>query len=241
MHLRYVYLKDCKHTFESRGLEEWIDGEKEEIVVKQCPKCRVPILNTLRFKNLTKTVLKDITEIKNKLIGGSVATEKAKSYLLRSFYSTSNQLLDIQQNVCVRFKNNGNSKLSDRDIQTRRTSIDSRFASFKYRANNTPQVIECWTSVLELVKTYLECEERIKNISDDQMKNEIADHFAWLLTVAFDHAEQLTIQQLIDINLEMVRGTRLISLYETLTNPLYRSAVHQGLKVEYCSNLVMNS
>lgn len=233
MLLRYVYLEDCKHTFESRGLKEWINGKNEEVVVKQCPKCSVPILNTLRFKRYTKLVLNDITEIKKKLIGGSsAATDNAKSILLKSFNSLHQQQLNVRKNICMVFKNDENSKMSDPVAQSRET-IYRRFSSFIQQKNSTPRLIERWTSVLKLLETFVAHEERIKKIPDDLMKNEIFDHFDWLLTVASDDVEKLTKQQLIDINLEMVRGTRLISLYETLTNSNYKAAVHQGLKVEY--------
>uniref|UniRef100_A0A8D8YH08 NFX1-type zinc finger-containing protein 1 n=1 Tax=Cacopsylla melanoneura TaxID=428564 RepID=A0A8D8YH08_9HEMI len=72
---RFVLLEDCQHFFESTGLETHLrihnqnTEQDKEIVMIACPQCKTPIVNTLRFMNMTRLVMKDIAVVKKKQNG----------------------------------------------------------------------------------------------------------------------------------------------------------------------------
>ena len=69
---QYIELEDCGHVFEVEGLDRWIETETEEenkvVQMKACPKCKTPIRRSLRYGNAIKQTLKDMEEIKKKLL-----------------------------------------------------------------------------------------------------------------------------------------------------------------------------
>ncbi|XP_046988818.1 NFX1-type zinc finger-containing protein 1-like [Schistocerca americana] len=66
---RFVYLEDCKHTIESKALDEWLKQQNVEIGLKSCPLCKTSIKRTLRFLNYLKISYIDIQNIKKKVFG----------------------------------------------------------------------------------------------------------------------------------------------------------------------------
>ncbi|XP_008482375.1 NFX1-type zinc finger-containing protein 1 [Diaphorina citri] len=74
---KFVVLQDCGHFFESSGIETYVginaestdDPKDKEIVMLTCPRCKTPIVNTQRFMNQTRKIMKDIAEIKKKQNG----------------------------------------------------------------------------------------------------------------------------------------------------------------------------
>lgn len=72
---RFVVLEDCGHFFESCGLEMHLGimhqstDQDREIVMLTCPQCKTPVMNTLRFMNKTRSVMKDIAQVKKKQNG----------------------------------------------------------------------------------------------------------------------------------------------------------------------------
>ena len=65
---RFLQLMDCNHVIEVSGLDHWMKEETSSVVLKCCPKCNVPILNSQRYGNIIKKEIQDIEEIKGKLI-----------------------------------------------------------------------------------------------------------------------------------------------------------------------------
>ena len=64
---RFVQLQDCKHVFESSGLDQWMEREESsEIQFKKCPKCSTLIRTSLRYYNEVKKVHNHFEEIKKK-------------------------------------------------------------------------------------------------------------------------------------------------------------------------------
>ena len=63
----FVELTDCKHVIEVNALDKWVDeSQSENVDWKRCPKCKTPIIATLRYSNEAKQVLRDINAIKEK-------------------------------------------------------------------------------------------------------------------------------------------------------------------------------
>ncbi|CAH0548130.1 unnamed protein product [Brassicogethes aeneus] len=66
---RFVQLKDCGHVLESKGLKRWFMQTDSEIQVKACPKCKSPVVETLRFSDYLKQAMLDVEKVKRKLNG----------------------------------------------------------------------------------------------------------------------------------------------------------------------------
>ncbi|CAH0548136.1 unnamed protein product, partial [Brassicogethes aeneus] len=66
---RFVQLKDCGHVLESKGLNSWFMQTDNEIQVKACPKCKSPVIETLRFSDYLKQAMLDVEKVKRKLNG----------------------------------------------------------------------------------------------------------------------------------------------------------------------------
>ena len=60
---KFVLLFDCKHLFESTGLDNWIKKHTLNST-PVCPKCKTPICSTLRYLNLVKQQYTKIDELK---------------------------------------------------------------------------------------------------------------------------------------------------------------------------------
>lgn len=216
---RFVYLEDCKHTVESRGLEQWINQNSEEIAMKQCPICKMSILKTLRFKNHVKTVHKDICEIGKKLFGGhsSRDIDKKKVALKWSVNKLHDQFADVER-TSTRFANV--KKLWDRSSEVMLQRLR------KITLGTTPVVdLDSWTSVARLSKSFFSYETRIRDMADGGAKDAVVDHFVWLLSTVIVYANRLSRQQTTDVNLEMARGARLVSLAEVKSSADYAYAI----------------
>lgn len=83
---RFVYLKECGHIVESRGMEQWLstelEGETREIKAAYCPRCKTTITSTLRYSDHIKRTCADLTLIKNKFHGDANEIAKLRINLL---------------------------------------------------------------------------------------------------------------------------------------------------------------
>ncbi|KAK3584661.1 hypothetical protein CHS0354_001241 [Potamilus streckersoni] len=80
---RFVQLEDCKHIFEVKGLDKWIDASDEHnegdtIQLKVCPMCTTPIRRNLRYSNVIKSTLNDIERVKAVVRGDERKIEEQK-------------------------------------------------------------------------------------------------------------------------------------------------------------------
>ncbi|XP_067659756.1 NFX1-type zinc finger-containing protein 1-like [Haliotis asinina] len=71
---RFIELEDCKHIFEVRDLDLFMDGPSEDedktlVKLKECPRCLTPIRRNLRYGNVIKQALACIEKAKRKVIG----------------------------------------------------------------------------------------------------------------------------------------------------------------------------
>lgn len=218
---RFIYLEDCKHTVESTALEKWLKNneENEEIVLKQCPLCKTPILRTQRFMNHVKEILQDILVIKRKQYAKVRSLKNNKFEMLDSL-KTLNKTFEAKFIGNInKFKNV--KKLWDQFCHPLLRSIDGNKKYFHISVN----VIESLDFVVVLFKSISKYKNRINDLPDFKMKQTIINHFVWLLTVAFSYAQQLSNQQKYDINLEMARGARLVNLYELICNEDYKEII----------------
>lgn len=190
----------------------------EEIALKQCPLCKTPILKTQRFMNIVKVILKDISIIKKKQYGELSVIKSKKKKTIESLQLLDNKfdlifIGDINKFVYIR-------KLWTKFCKPLLNSLNlkgNKLVNFSL----PPKDIESLDFVISLFKSISNYKKRIQDIKDDQMNTFITNHFVWLLSVAFTYARQLSNQQIIDINMEMTRGVRIINLYEIMSNTDY--------------------
>lgn len=83
--------------------------------------------------------------------------------------------------------------------------------------------IESLVYVIELTKSVLKYQNQIENVVDAKEKKNLINRFIWFLSVAFKFAQELYCQQKHDINMEMVRGVRLLCLYEINSNSEFKT------------------
>lgn len=80
---RFIEL-ECKHIIESRGLDTFMDAVDEpnskkatSIQFKSCPMCKSPIRKILRYSNIIKSTLADVTRVKEKILESAQAKSEA--------------------------------------------------------------------------------------------------------------------------------------------------------------------
>jgi len=216
---RFVYLEDCEHTIESEALTQWMNQNDEEICLKQCPLCKTPILKTQRFMNQVKVILEDISNIKRKQYGELSVIRGNTKTIINSLKSLDNKFFSYYicdtNHRCHRIKH-----LWDTFCKPLLGSLNNKRSKFSLPAKD----IESLNFVIDLFKSTSKYKDRIKEIKDVQRKESIINHFDWILSVAFTYALQLSNQQKFDINMEMARGARIMSLFEIMSNTKFQMA-----------------
>jgi len=216
---RFIYLEDCEHCIESEALTKWMNQNDDEICLKQCPLCKIPILRTQRFMNQVKVILKDILIIKNKQYGELSVIRGNMKTMLNSLKSLDN---NFESNYIGNFDNRyiSTKYLWDKFCKHLLWSLDTKCSKFTLPAKD----IESLNFVIDLFKTTAKFKNKIKKIKDSQRKEFIIIHFDWILSVAFTYAQQLSNQQKFDINMEMARGARIMSLFEVISSEQFQMA-----------------
>ncbi|XP_022166969.1 NFX1-type zinc finger-containing protein 1-like [Myzus persicae] len=189
----------------------------EEICLKQCPLCKTPILKTQRFLNQVKVILKDISKIKTKQYGELAVIRSKTKTVIESLKSLdknfiSNYIGDKHCNI----KHSWNTF-----CKPLFGFLNNKRSKFTLPAND----IESLNFVIDLFINTSKFKNRIKEIKDGQRKQTIINHFDWILSVAFTYAQQLSNQQKSDIRMEMIRGSRILNLFEIMSNGKFQAAV----------------
>lgn len=101
----FVYLPDCKHTIEARGLEMWLTSSGgKQITSKRCPKCKVPIRNCRRFMNLIRQHHRDIITVKMRSFGNRANSDKMRNGCI-TIVNNSVEMSRIFPRLQVRIQN----------------------------------------------------------------------------------------------------------------------------------------
>ncbi|KAL5237885.1 hypothetical protein ACI65C_005295 [Semiaphis heraclei] len=224
---RFVYLEDCKHTIESNALTDWMNLNNEEICLKECPLCKTPILKTQRFMNQVKVIIEDISIIKARKNGEQDVIKKSKKEIVESL---------ISLNTKFALKYIGKQDYGYYNIKYLWDMFCKPIViSLKQRRKLYLPIndIESLNFVIDLFNTTSKFKNRIENINDVQKKQIITDHFKWLLEVAFTYPRQLSNQQKYDINMEVARGARLVSLFEIMCSTKFKMAYSGVMQNSY--------
>ncbi|XP_060856237.1 NFX1-type zinc finger-containing protein 1-like [Metopolophium dirhodum] len=233
---RFVYLEDCKHTIESNALSNWMNLNNTEICLKECPLCKTPILRTQRFMNQVKVIIEDISIIKTKKNGELDAIKSGKKKIVETLNKLNNNFVSNY----IGNQNHGDDNIKHLWDAFCKPIIASLKFKGKKRGGNVylpTKDIESLNFVVDLFETTSKFKKRIESIDDVQKKQIITDHFKWLLEVAFTHSRQLSNQQKYDINMEVARGARIISLFETMCTTKFKMAYGNGMQNSYTNEL----
>ena len=115
-HARFVQLEDCGHVIEVNALDSWmkmadqsVTGDKIDIQLKACPKCKTFIRKNLRYGNIIKKMLADIEGVKKRMYGDEAEIKTRTSRLQRNLskaeYSSTNRLsADVIRHMKVRIE-----------------------------------------------------------------------------------------------------------------------------------------
>lgn len=65
----YVMLENCKHIFEHKNMDQWMELDGDEIKAKECPRCKTTITKSRRYNDILKRNMDDLVAVKNKSYG----------------------------------------------------------------------------------------------------------------------------------------------------------------------------
>lgn len=207
-----------------------------KVILKLCPKCKTPILKTQRFMNHVKVILKDISIIKRKQLLEQASIQYNKNEILNSLKVLNNSF-DYLKSITNKSQFN---YLKDLWTSFSKPLLDL-YGKTKFKLLLPSKDIESLDFVIKLFKSTSKLKLQIQDIKDDEIKELVCNHFVWLLSVVFTYAQQLSIQQKIDINMEVARGVRIINLYKIMTNTVHKMSISvQSSETIEVNDLVYN-
>ena len=123
---RFVQLEDCGHVIEADGLDTWMEiaktGDKVDIQLKACPKCKTQIRRNLRYGNIIKMMLMDIERVKLRMFG-DVAEINQKSKTLQSIVRAAGDAGKVSVDASVHLIN----QLTGHPTQEQVTAAENQF------------------------------------------------------------------------------------------------------------------
>ena len=203
---QFILLEDCGHVLEVKALDCWMDqvDENEEIKWKCCPQCKVPVLKTVQYSNITNRILHDMNEIK----------------------ARQQHFLSVHDRMEMREKLSGLSltRLQDKEFVSRRTS-DHRWNELVHGFSDF--VLQKAYTTLLSAYGILKTKENLQHLLDLSLSRLSSKPLKVLLSQARDlldwikkykHRDMLTDQMTIDINAERRRILLLEASLETKLN-----------------------
>ncbi|KAJ8946028.1 hypothetical protein NQ318_023276 [Aromia moschata] len=220
---RFVELQDCKHILESTGMENWLN-QGDEIQMKVCPKCKASIVNTQRYSNYVKRAIININNIKQRLIGSHEQNEERRERLLEQvalIQEKSNKLHGMT-NLCNSIK-----KIEGRLQSSKQVSLKSG------KSNRVKQpidglVLQALTSKIQLLWYLLDVCCTPENIF---MSPEMKAQITFILDTLVRDEDQITVQEIEDIELEINRLKRIVEIHPRLL-PKYATDTDNKIKEE---------
>ncbi|KAJ8946031.1 hypothetical protein NQ318_023280 [Aromia moschata] len=205
---RFVELQDCKHILESTGMENWLN-QGDEIQMKVCPKCKASVVNTQRYSDYVKRAIIDINNIKQRLIGSHKQNEERRERLLEQvafIQEKSNKLLGMTH------LRNSIKKIEGRLQSSKQVSLKSG------KSNRVKQpidgiVLQALTSKIQLLRYLLDVCCMPENIF---MSPEMKAQITFILDTLVRDEDQITVQEIEDIELEINRLRRIVEIHPRL-------------------------
>ena len=202
---QFVVLDDCGHVLEMKALDRWMDqvDENEEIKWKCCPLCKVPVLKTVRYSNITKRILQDMNEVK---------TRKQNFLSVHERKEMREKLIAISL-----------AKLEEKGFISRRTSIHrdqwgehvQGFSDCLLQKAHTTLLSACDILKTEqnLLKLLDQLPSRLSSKPLSVLLSQVKDFLYWIKD--HKHRDMLTDQMNIDVNAERRRILLLEASLET--------------------------
>ena len=199
---RFIELIDCKHIFESQGLDKWMglttdDNEASVINMKECPKCKAPIKKSLRYGNVIKKTMLDIENVKK-----TVAKDRQKDKEI-----LTNRLRQVLELLIQKTQRNTYGKEKTARGRMHRvidSLLDERYFMFESR-----KVTPLLKKLSNINENHIVCLERLEKLTRADGMKEDAD-----VTMYLKYIEELlkwcledlaTVQQIQDTDLELKR------------------------------------
>ncbi|XP_063329532.1 NFX1-type zinc finger-containing protein 1 [Pelmatolapia mariae] len=193
----FIQLEDCKHIIEYTAMDIYMgmddnnqanEGEQVAIKLKECPKCRTPIRNNLRYGSQINRSLKEIEMVKEKINGQQSDIEKKKKALRTQWRE--------------------NLRTYEMDDQMEYMLIKEKLKK-SYLTANDLWVVENKMDFLIRVEKLLKIEK--KNMLDmdrDKFSKNVAEFVCWLNS----YHQKFTDQQVFDLQRELQRLNLLAEL-----------------------------
>nr|CAD7194774.1 unnamed protein product [Timema douglasi] len=208
---RFVYLEDCKHIFESRGLEEWMKLSDGEIRTKVCPKCTTPITKTQRYMNIVKQVYNDVNAVKRKVFG----------------FDTIDASIDKRvrvMNLLTQLTSTQYDYSKDSDLyRLLYNKLEGRLKGIRSKRRNKPSAME-----IETLRVQIEvlCEIH-KMVNGSELNAEPRDKLITrmdvLLIVLLRRQDKISNQEVEDIKLELMRFHRITQILRLESEYAFRA------------------
>ncbi|KAM3965335.1 NFX1-type zinc finger-containing protein 1-like [Aphomia sociella] len=98
---KFIQLEDCCHVLEVEDMDNLMMGDSETISIRTCPFCRIPIINTQRYKNrIMHMFTTDINPIKQRVFGNKRDINNKKKDIMVEYLKVKDkykQLLGINK------------------------------------------------------------------------------------------------------------------------------------------------
>ncbi|KAG5870922.1 hypothetical protein JTB14_004143 [Gonioctena quinquepunctata] len=200
---RFVELQDCGHVLESGGMECWLESDNGEIQTKVCPKCKAPIINTQRYGEFVKRALRDIQAVKLKLNGAPAENNATRIDLLAKITGFKQKAARFTYLPKLSFV------IQKLELRLQETKADSVRGRVRQTFNAIS--LKCLTSKVQILQHITDiCLSRTQM----DMSKEIQAQVNFLLEPLTRDADQITIQEIEDVQLEISRLTRMVELYQ---------------------------
>ena len=214
--VRFIQLKDCKHLVEVSTLDRWMDSQLDivgtsEIQFIMCPKCKTPVLRSLRYGNIIKKSLRDMEDVKRAVWSEHSGAFDMKDILaeLKQLSRSEYQLQQIQHYHAIHPHLESTMKrveevIADRQHTTsyhQKAGLQTRMQVLKALGDLLSRLGMHHTDTTFMIgSTLLKCKEMLDEIQP-------------VLQYAMQH-EYFSAQQLSDIETELNRLSLLTSWCE---------------------------
>ncbi|XP_065913575.1 NFX1-type zinc finger-containing protein 1-like isoform X1 [Dysidea avara] len=222
----FIQLEDCGHIFEVSGLDQWMDQQDSdtdskavEIQFKRCPKCKTGVRRSLRYGNIIKQTLRDMEEVKKRVDGNDVESERMVRTIQDSVFAMKHSLACIHQSIHRYIKKyfdgiESRAQLVDHSKGPHPTHVQSKPAlheinSLLYQSKNLPRIFKLRDATLKLNKEFEFGTMKI-------CVKDIETHLLRLCDVMT--VKNLTEQNKTDIDLEFNRLSTLLRLFQLCEN-----------------------
>ncbi|XP_023016144.2 NFX1-type zinc finger-containing protein 1 isoform X1 [Leptinotarsa decemlineata] len=199
---RFVELQDCGHVMESVGMKCWLENDDGEIQIKVCPKCKTPIINTQRFSEYVKRALLDINSVKLKLNGSFPENLKLRDELLKTISTMklgTSQLFNVTKLLPV---------IQGFEDRLQDTRVDER--NIRLRQTFSAITLKSITSKVQIVAHIIDICSRYQSHELKAIETQIN----FILNPLLRDEDQITLQEIEDVQLEISRLKRMVEISE---------------------------